>query len=71
MSIPLLMHVVNAIHHLMKIGPSYSFGEATSVSNKVEQFSTLRVLDHEGKTFYLFLIFIAKDGIGTHTDELD
>lgn len=49
MRISLLMHIVDAIHHLMEIRPSNSLCEFTSFRHVIEQLPSTRVLKYYRK----------------------
>jgi len=43
------MHVVNSIHHLMKVCSGNSLRKFAGLSYKIEKFSSARILEHNGE----------------------
>lgn len=51
MSIAFRMHVVEAAHHLVKVGSGDIGGEPAAQGNEVKELSSTSVLENDGETF--------------------
>lgn len=71
MRIPLLMHVMKAVHHLVEVGPGNLFRELTSLRNEVEELTSSNKLQHNGETVVGSFILILIGGVLSDTDKFD
>lgn len=44
------MHIVDAIHHLMEVGPCHSLCEFASFSHEIEKLTSACILKNDGET---------------------
>lgn len=64
------VHIVKAIHHLMKVSPRYLLWKLPSFGNEVKELSSSNILQHDRKAIVRYLILLFIDGILPHTDQL-
>jgi len=69
MSITLLMHKMQSVHHLVEIGPADLFREFASLSDKIKEFSTSHIFKNNSKTIICSLILFFVDSVFSHTDQ--
>ena len=71
MRVPFLMHIVDAIHHLMEVGPRHSLCELASFSHEVEELAATRVFQDDGKTAERWLIGLLIQRLLLHRYQLN
>lgn len=50
MRIALIVHVMNAVHHLVEVGPAHSLGKLATFSHEVEKFTSAGIFQDDGET---------------------
>lgn len=71
MRVSLLMHVMEAVHHLVEVGPGNLFRELASLRNEVKELTPSNELQHDGETVVGGFIFILIGGVLSDTDQFD
>lgn len=71
MRISLLMHIVDAIHHLMEVRPRNSLSEFTSFRHVIEQLPSTRVLEYDREAAQGRLIGFLIQRLLLHRNQLD
>lgn len=71
MCVALLVHVVDSIHHLVKVCSCDLLRELASVCYKVKQLSSSRELQHKCEAVACKLLSGLEDGVLPDTDQLD
>jgi hypothetical protein len=56
MRIALIVHVVNAVHHLVEVGPGHSLGELAAFGYKVKELASASVFQDDGKAIDCWLV---------------
>lgn len=69
--ISLLMHVMEAVHHLVEVGPGNLFRELASLCHEVEELTSSNELKHDGETAVGGFILILIGGVLSDTDQFD
>ena len=62
-SITFSVHVIQSVHHLMKISSGYDFREFSSVSDKVEELPSSDIFQNDSKTFISRFILLFVGGV--------
>ena len=65
------MHVMEAVHHLVEVGPGNLFRELASLGNEVKELTSSNKLKHDGETVVGGFIFILIGGVLSDTDQFD
>jgi hypothetical protein len=71
MSVSFFVHVVNAVHHLMEVGPWNLFRKLSSVCYEVKQLSSSCILKYKCEAVGGKLFFGLEDCMLANTNELD
>ena len=69
--VPLGVHVMESVHHLVEVGAGDFLGKLAGFGNVVEQLTASHVLDHDGEALESGLIFFLIGSIFANIDELD
>lgn len=56
MRIALIVHVMNAVHHLVEVGPAHSLGKLATFSHEVEKFTSAGIFQDDGETIDGWLV---------------
>jgi hypothetical protein len=71
MSVAFGVHVVEAVHHLVKVCSGDDFGELASVGDEIEELPSADVLEDDGKALVSRFILFFVGGVLSHSHKLD